>query len=232
MRELSNEGLNAPHIAERTCILTRLQGTRATLIRLALGPDGQVAPDVRARAPGRGAWSGVSRAALEAAHAKGKLKGALVRAFKTGNFVIPDDFADRTEAALRQTLLDRLGLEARSGMLLSGSDKIEEAARRGNVRLLLHAADAGGDGNRRLDQAWRVGEGEARGLVLPLDRGTLSVALGRENVVHIALTDSAAAQRVRDALDRWLGFIGPDCEPRPSGPSAKGPPAMDEHEGF
>ena len=214
------------NVAERTCVLTRVHGTRNSLIRLALGPDGQVAPDVRARAPGRGAWIGVTQATLGTALAKGKLKGALARAFKTGELVIPADLPERTEAALRQTLVDRLGLEARSGTLLTGSDKIEEAARRGNVHLLLHASDAGTDGNRKLDQAWRVGSdeegGDRRGLVLPLDRLILSVALGRENVVHIALIDSAAAGRVSHALDRWLGFIGPDCEPRPGGPSASG----------
>ena len=36
---------------ERTCILTRRKATKEELIRLALGPDGSVAPDVRARAP-------------------------------------------------------------------------------------------------------------------------------------------------------------------------------------
>ena len=213
------------HVPERTCILTRKQGTRDSLIRLALGPDGQVGPDVRARAPGRGAWIGVTQAELAAAQAKGKLKGALSRAFKTGELAIPDDLPARTEAALRQTLLDRLGLESRSGTLLTGSDKIEEAARRGSVGLLLHARDAGGVGNRRLDQAWRVGSdeegGTRRGLVLPIDRAILSVALGRENVVHIALTDSAAAGRVTYALDRWLGFIGPECEPSPGGYDAE-----------
>ncbi|MGC4421180.1 hypothetical protein ABXW19_11845, partial [Streptococcus suis] len=77
---------------------------------------------------------------------------------------------------------------------------------------LYHAADAGTDGNRKLDQAWRIGsdrEGsDIRGLVLPVSRTILSLALGRENVVHIALTDRAAAARVSDALDRWLHFIG------------------------
>lgn len=215
----------SPHVPERTCILTRKQGTRDSLIRLALGPDGQVGPDVRARAPGRGAWIGVTQGALHTAQAKGKLKSALSRAFKTGALVIPDDLPARTEAALRRTLLDRLGLEARSGTLLTGSDKIEEAARRGSVGMLLHAADAGADGNRRLDQAWRVGSDEEggvrRGLVIPLGRAILSVALGRENVVHLALTDSAAAGRVTRALDRWLGFIGPDCEPGPGGYDAE-----------
>ena len=209
------------HIPERTCVLTRTHGTRDGLIRLALGPDGQVAPDVRARAPGRGAWIGVTQGELATAQAKGKLKGALSRAFKTGALTIPDDLPALTEAALRRTLVDRLGLEARSGTLLTGSDKIGEAARRGQVHLLLHAADAGADGNRRLDQAWRVGNDDegsgAQGLVIPLDRAILSVALGRENVVHVALVDSAAAGRVKHALDRWLGFIGPQCEPVPGG---------------
>lgn len=215
------------HVPERTCILTRKQGTRDNLIRLALGPDGQVGADVRARAPGRGAWIGVTQAALAAALAKGKLKGALSRAFKTSELSIPDDLPGRTEAALRQTLLDRLGLEARAGTLLTGSDRIEDAARRGQVHLLLHAADAGVDGNRRLDQAWRVGADDQgsprRGLVIPLDRAILSVALGRENVVHLALTDSAAAGRVTHALDRWLGFIGPECEPGSGGDAARDP---------
>ena len=127
--------------------------TGTDLIRLALVPDGDVLPDVRAKAPGRGAWIGVDRATLEAAQAKGKLRGALARAFKGAPLRIPDDLGERIETALRQAALDRLGLEARSGTLLTGTDRIENAARKGEVHLLLHAADAGEDGNRKLDQA-------------------------------------------------------------------------------
>ena len=194
---------------ERTCILTRRKGTKDSLIRLALGPDGQVAPDVRAKAPGRGAWISVNRAELDVANAKGKLKDALSRAFKTNTLSVPEDLGARTEAALRQAALDRLGMEARSGNLINGSDKVEQAARLGKVRLLIHASDAGEDGNRRLDQAWRVGGGQGRGLIFPVDRSILSMALGRENVVHIALTDPAAAARVSQALARWRAFTDP-----------------------
>ncbi|MEA1071681.1 DUF448 domain-containing protein [Sphingomonas sp. LY160] len=195
---------------ERTCILTRACRPKEELIRLALGPGGQVAPDVRARAGGRGAWIGVARPALETALAKGKLKGALSRAFKTGELDIPADLGERVEAALKAQALDRLGLEARSGTLLTGAEKIEQAARQGKVHLLIHAADAGADGNRALDQAWRVGGGPAAGLVFPEGRTILSMALGRENVVHVALTDAAAARRVATAIDRWQAFIDPD----------------------
>jgi predicted RNA-binding protein YlxR (DUF448 family) len=197
------------HVPERTCVLTRRKGTKQSLIRLALGPDGQVAPDIRARAPGRGAWISVDRAELDAANVKGKLKGALTRAFKTADVAVPADLGERIAQALRQTALDRLGLEARGGTLINGADRVETAARAGKVHLLLHAADASEDGRRRLDQAWRVGGGQPRGLIFPEERSILSMALGRENVVHVALTDPAAASRVSNALARWRAFTDP-----------------------
>ena len=181
-------------------------------MRLAISPDGEVHPDVLARAPGRGAWIGVSRGDLETALAKGKLKGALARAFKGEALTIPADLPARIEAALTRAFCDRLGLEMRSGKLLTGSDRIAEKARAGKLAWLAHAADAGEDGSRKLDQAWRVGEDSEgsgqRGTTLPLDRTALSVALGRDNVVHLALTDSAAAQRIDALLQRLLRFQG------------------------
>ena len=220
MRARSNDTLDR-HVPERTCILSRRTAPREELIRLALGPDGTVAPDVRARAPGRGAWIGVSLPEIEAANAKGKLKPALQRAFKTNEVNVPADLGERTEAALRRYGLDRLGMEARAGNLISGFDRIETAARSGKVHLLIHAADAGEDGMRSLDQAWRVGGGEARGMIFPEGRTILSLALGRENVVHVALTDPAAASRVRHALARWLAFTGPTRGPEGGEPALR-----------
>jgi uncharacterized protein len=205
-----------PHVPERTCVLSRRTSPREELIRLALGPDGEVAPDVRARAPGRGAWIGVSRTELDEANAKGRLRGALKRAFKADGVSVPADLGERIEKALCQATLDRLGMEARSGNLINGSDRVENAARSGKVHLLIHAADAGEDGRKRLDQAWRVGSDPetavhsvGQGLLFPEERTILSLALGRENVVHIALTDRAAAARVLHALSRWRAFIDP-----------------------
>lgn len=216
--QADSRGARDERSPERTCILSRSTGSRDDLIRLAVSPDGEVHPDVRAKAPGRGAWLGVDRAALDTAVRNGKLKGALSRAFKTNALQVPADLPERIETALRQAVLDRLGLEARAGTLLTGSEKIDAACRKGEVVLLLHAADAGDDGNRKLDQALRVGArvgGGAevqggQGLVIPAGRAILALALGRQNVVHIALIDRGAAGRVRHALARWRAFIGPD----------------------
>ena len=146
MRTPRNEALGSDKQAddagsERTCVLTRRKDSKEALIRLALGPDGAVAPDVRARAPGRGAWISVGRELLDEANAKGKLKPALQRAFKTNELHVPSNLGERTEHALRKTALDRLGMEARAGNLINGADKVEAAARAGRVHLLLHALE-------------------------------------------------------------------------------------------
>ena len=226
MRNPHNEALS-PDIAEprkaresgpeRRCILSGEHASPDALIRLAISPEGpdgiaMVLPDALARAPGRGAWIGVTQGELTTALANGKLKGALARAFKGARMEIAENLPTMIEQALVRAFLDRLGLEMRAGKLLLGTDRIAEQARMGGVAWLAHAADAAPDGSRKLDQAWRVGmdaEGAGMGGVcLPLDRATLSVALGRENVVHLALADAKSAERVALPLRRLLHFLG------------------------
>ncbi|MFN3991192.1 MAG: DUF448 domain-containing protein [Erythrobacter sp.] len=215
--------------SERRCVLTGETGERGFLLRLAISPDGLVLPDAAAKAPGRGAWVGVSRPVLEAAVADGSLKRALMRAFKGAKLTIPDDLAARAHAALTRSFTERLGLELRSGQIVMGSARIAEQARSGRIALLLHASDSSEDGRRKLDQAWRVGsnaEGSGlTGVTLPLDRAALSVALGRDNVVHIGVAghagDQRAANRVRDALARLVAFAQDDGRDVPGNAEAQ-----------
>ncbi|WP_439545414.1 DUF448 domain-containing protein [Sandarakinorhabdus sp.] len=196
--------------SERRCILTGETAPRASLIRLALGPDGQVAADWSERLPGRGAWISADRGLFDDVAARGRLRGALARAFKANSFTLPDDIGDRIEASLRQRLLARLGLEKRAGNLIVGEERVREALRAGKVWLVLHAGDARPDGADRLDgMARAVGETLGEDIAqrrLPMSRDALSAALGRDNVVHAAITEKAAAARVLADIDRWGGF--------------------------
>ena len=217
--------------SERRCILSGEVLPRAQLIRLAISPSGEVLPDSAAKAPGRGAWIAPDKTALESAIADGHFKRALMRAFKGGpadpdghrvQLSFADDLPDAIAAALTRNLLDRVGWECRGGNIIMGSSRIEEQARTGRIGLLLHARDASEDGRRKLDQAWRVGldqEGSGkRGTVLPLDRDTLSVALGRANVVHLGVSGAHnrggngkdAVSRVGQAVTRLTRFLGND----------------------
>ena len=124
------------------------------------------------------------------------------------NIMMFDDIATR--------LLHMMGNSATiPGALVA--DEVPEALRQLKSALNMEggpqlAADASDDGARKLDQAWRVGEdAEGTGLAglrLPLDRAALSVAMGRDNVVHMALADPAAAARVSLALSRLMHFLG------------------------
>lgn len=194
-----------PNEPERRCILTGARGARDELIRLALGPDGDLLPDLGAKAPGRGAWLVADSAVIAEAEAKGRLRGAAARAFKSNGIRLPDDLAGTIRAGLERRALDRLGLEMRAGHLVLGSDRIADALTAGSVRLLLHAADAAPDGISKLVVKLR---GTGVSLVLPTGRTELSLALGRENVVHAALRDRAAAERVSVAVARWRAFCG------------------------
>jgi len=194
---------------ERKCILTGTHGTRDGLIRLALDDAGQVHADLAARAPGRGAWLSPDRELIASAAAKGKLRGLLMRAFKTTSIAVPDDLVATIASGLERRALDRLGLENKAGHLIWGSDRIGDALG-GRAKLLLHASDAAPDGVAKLDGRARAGGVTV--VVLPADRARLSLALGRENVVHAAVCDGAAAARVIAAVVRWRAFNGISAE--------------------
>lgn len=218
-------------VAERRCILTGETAPRAGLIRLALAPDGGIIADVAGRLPGRGAWISADRALFDSVAARGRLRGALARALRTQQFQLADDLGSRIEQALARRLLDRLGLENRAGNLLMGADRVREALARSamagrhgrRVCLLLHAADARPDGAGRLDgMARAVGESIDAAIAhhhLPFDRSALSAALGRDNVVHVAVMDDGAAARIAADLARWMGLAGTGAA-APAGPAS------------
>lgn len=201
----SAEGTDLP---ERRCVLTGAHGARDELIRFAVGPDGSVAADLSAKLPGRGAWVVADRDVLTAAMAKGRLKGAFARAFKSNTLKLADDLPDQISAGLERRALDRLGLENKAGNLIWGHERIGEALLKGKVRLLLHAGDAKSDGMGKLEARRRGASPDTVSIVLPVGRDRLSMALGRENVVHAAITDAASASRTLAALGRWAAWNG------------------------
>ncbi len=211
---------SSPDEPERWCILSGEHGTRDGLIRLALGPDNAVAPDLGARAGGRGAWLGVNRATLDAARAKGKLKGALARAFKDGGVTAPDDLGERIAHGLQARAFDRIGLENRGGHLILGSERIGEALDAGAAGLLLISADAGTDTRQGLAAKARNNGVAVRHL--PTGRKALSRALGRANSVFVAVAPGPAAERVSADIGRWRAFLGlsPDGDDAPATPES------------
>ena len=97
-----------------------------------------------------------------------------------------------------QNVLSLLGLALRGGRLSVGEEPAALAAKAGQARLLLTAADAAGNTLRRAEHL--AEEGHCLHLTLPFSKAELGGALGRGSAAIAALTDlglaAAAAERL------------------------------------
>jgi hypothetical protein len=194
--------------SERLCIVTREVKPVSEMIRFVIGPDQHVVPDLRRRLPGRGVWVTATRAAV----AQAVKRRAYARGFKTDVGVAPG-LADEVERLLERSALDALSIVRKAGRAALGFAQVERALASEPVVALLHAADAGREGVRKLAAA-RSRLGEKAEDVPVMDRFTaaqLDLAFGRPNVVHAALLAGSASDgflaRYRN-LERFRA-IGP-----------------------
>lgn len=170
------------------------------MVRFVLSPDGEAVPDISCKLPGRGMWVQASRAAVEEA-VKRQLfrKASAGKAHKTRA-----DLPELVESLLKQRILQLLGLARRQGAILLGFDQVAEAGRNGTAKLVLSAADASADGKAKLSRLAR--DGAERIEMLTVE--DFSFALGRDNVVHSAITEAGLAAKVAEEARRYLRYTG------------------------
>ena len=199
---------------ERRCIVTGEVRPEAQLIRFVADPEGTIVPDLAAKLPGRGFWVTADAQALEKAVLKNHFSRAAKRALKA-----PCDLVQRVESLLVRRVGDDLGLARRSGALILGFDQIAKAlAGRQPPGLLIEAADGGQDGRRKL-LAVASQHGLTPKVLDCLDSGELSLALGRENVVHAALKSGQLADRLLMTAGRLAGFRASRTHKGKAGPT-------------
>lgn len=95
-------------------------------------------------------------------------------------------------------VLSLLGLALRGGRLAVGEEPAALAAKAGQARLLLIAADAAGNTLRRAEHL--AEEGHCLWLTLPFTKAELGGALGRGSAAIAALTDLGLAAAVAERL--------------------------------
>jgi predicted RNA-binding protein YlxR (DUF448 family) len=178
----------------RLCAVTRTHKAPDDLIRFVLAPDGSIVPDLARRLPGRGVWVGATHRDVAAA----VRQKAFARSLKR-SVLVPDDLAPRVESLIKRRLADAISLARKAGLLVAGFAKVEELIGLGQAVLLVHAADAAGDGVAKLDRKFRALRGpgaEAEAIVRELTSEELSLAIGRSNVVHAAASGGGACRRI------------------------------------
>jgi len=192
---------SVPPGTERLCAASRTIKPVGEMIRFVVGPGGDVVPDLKRKLPGRGVWVTAQRSAL----AEAVKRKAFGRSFRREVLVAPD-LARQVEFLLERSALDALAIAAKAGSVVAGFGRVETAVASQNVAALLHAADAGADGTRKIAAAVRRHLGEAAGRIVIVEAFTssqLDLALGRSNVVHAALL---AGRESNGFLMRYAGL--------------------------
>jgi predicted RNA-binding protein YlxR (DUF448 family) len=186
---------------ERRCIVTGEVLPESRLIRFVAGPDGSVVPDLGAELPGRGMWVSADRGILERAVAR----NAFSKAAKS-HLRADEELPVRVECLLIRRMQDNLGLARRSGTLVMGYDNVSRAlASARKPTILVEAGDGAPDGRRKVLAAARA-QGIEPAILDCLRAEELSVALGRENVIHAALLPGPLADRLILDAKRLEGF--------------------------
>jgi uncharacterized protein len=183
---------------ERLCLVTREVKPTADMIRFVVAPDGEVVADLKRRLPGRGVWLTATRKTL----AEAVKRNAFRRGFRQ-DVQVPADFVERLEERLRRHALDALSIAHKAGCVMQGFAKVEAALAGGPAVAVIHAAEAAGDGMRKLAQARASRRDPPAGEVAEIREFTsaqLDLALGRSNVVHAALLAGPASDTF---LARW-----------------------------
>ncbi len=181
---------------ERRCIATGAVRETSELVRFVIGPEARVVPDIGGKLPGRGIWVTASKTALEGAIARKLFQRAARR-----QVLVEAKLANRVERLLAARCLELLGLARRAGELVVGYEKVVALAETEKAALLLAAFDGAPGGRAKV---------RARAREVPVvdlfDSGELSLALGRQNVVHAALCRGGLAERFRTEAMRLAGF--------------------------
>ncbi|HEY8006645.1 MAG TPA: RNA-binding protein [Methylocella sp.] len=210
--------------SERTCIVTRTKGEPEGMIRFVLGPGAIVVPDIARKLPGRGVWVTARMERI----AEAVRRQAFSRGFKTkaaASESLPADI----EALLTKDCLQALSMANKAGLVITGFAKVEQAIAARTIAGLVHAADCGADGMRKLGQVLRRSYGFEQTVprVNLFSSGQLDLALGRANVIHAALLEGAASEGFLKRCQKLAFYLsgspgvespGEACGPEPDEP--------------
>lgn len=173
---------------QQFCHISGESGEEAHMLRFVRAPDGVLTPDLAGKLPGDAVWVGCHAAIVEALAAQESRQ----------------DLVAMVDGLLRARLRSTLGLAKKSGDMVTGFTKVETALLRGEVTVLLAAADGASDGRQKLAHKARR-DGVA--IVDILTRDELGMALGQPNVIHAGATNADWATHILREGRRLTAFL-------------------------
>ncbi|SEO09162.1 hypothetical protein SAMN04490248_101315 [Salinihabitans flavidus] len=180
---------------ERKCIATGEVRPCAGMIRFVIGPEGQVAPDILGKLPGRGIWVIADRAALT----KAASKGLFARSAKQP-VNVPEGLVDEVEAQLARRVVNLISMARKSGDAVAGYERVKDWLTKEEARVLIQASDGSGRGKSKLSTPY------GGSYIGWLTADELGLAFGRQTVIHCALAAGGLSKRVVEEAQRLKGI--------------------------
>ncbi|HYP89705.1 MAG TPA: DUF448 domain-containing protein [Polyangiaceae bacterium] len=171
----------------RTCVGCRASGPPPDLVRLIVGPDGEVVPDLGGGAFGRGAWVHPRPACVADA-----VRGGLSRGLKTKITTSVSEVNELLRQAASRRVVSLLQAAQRAQLAALGTTALEEAERDDSVQLLVLAGDA--KASAQLSPVMRLAQ---RGRVrLFKTKAELGAAFGRDELALVGLLSPDLSREV------------------------------------
>ncbi len=195
--EDAREAGKAP--SRRLCAGCGKRDLADNLVRVVLGPSGEVAVDLAGGRFGRGAHVHATKECVEKA-----TKGGLSKAFKTRVDAKADDVGAQIAVGAARRIEGLLGGARRGKLAIAGGDLVREALRDGTAKLVVVATDAAAAAKLpEIDEAIRQGKAIAFG-----SKDKLGAIFGRDEVAVVAVLDVGVAVAIGSARGMALPFAG------------------------
>jgi predicted RNA-binding protein YlxR (DUF448 family)/ribosomal protein L30E len=195
---------------ERTCVGCREVAHPSAMLRLVLGPDGEVVPDLARGAFGRGAWVHARASCLESGARRG-----LAKAFKSGIRTTPEALHESLLAQAERRACALISAAKRAGKVAVGRTEVDSALEGGDVALVVVARDArSAIDSARVQRAIETGAARAFS-----DKERLGELLGKSEVGVLAILDQGVATALSEMLAVMM-IPGPTAIPKGGKPEA------------
>ena len=171
---------------QRRCISSGEVCDKSDMIRFIVGPNNEVIPDISEKLPGRGIWVKSNRSFLE----KALSKKLFIKSAKY-KVSVRHDLINLVEAILLKSVLALISLSRKSGVAVSGYEKVKSTLSDGSASILIQAKD----GSKNQKSKLRPPNG-SKSYIDCLSSSELVEAFGRNYVVHASLTSGGLSKRV------------------------------------
>lgn len=185
----------------RSCLGCREVKPKEELLRFVLDPEGNPTPDIAGKLPGRGAYTCFRSSCLAAAVKRKQFSRAFKAEVRTAS-------AEELSAIVMKMAASRavsaLAMANKAGRVISGSEKVMDALRKGGVALLILAGDISEDSAAK----FRALASKSPVQIFSFaDKDQLGAALGKEIRSAAALVPGALADNLSRELTRYWNFF-------------------------